>query len=109
MHGHVQGDVGVFDHEIAHGLSFWLGEGLRIGPSFTARGSATFLCKSATDGMRERVELSRPELIRTSPVEIKVPVGICADAAGAGVYTARLTPVAVLQVRNLISNASLPT
>jgi hypothetical protein len=47
---------------------------------------------------RARIEISRAELIRTSPVEIKVPVGIGADAAGAGVGAARLSPVAILQV-----------
>jgi len=55
MHGDVQSDFGVGDHEIAHGFSFGLGEGRQVGPSFTARRRATFLCKSGIKTeMRER-------------------------------------------------------
>jgi hypothetical protein len=52
VHGNVQSDFGVGDHEIAHGLGFGLGEGRQVGPSFAARRRATFLCNQRNQ--RER-------------------------------------------------------
>jgi hypothetical protein len=52
MHGDVQSDFGVGDHEIAHGFRFGLGEGRQVGPSFAARRRATFLCNQRV--VRER-------------------------------------------------------